>query len=51
MRWNAIRAKVLALIACLVLGVGGILALMHHSFERDSQVLANESVSRESPRN
>jgi HAMP domain-containing protein len=46
MKWNSIRTKVLgALIACLVLGVGGILALMRYSFERNSQVLATESVN------
>lgn len=46
MKWNSIRTKVLAaLLACLVLGVGGILALMHYSFERNSHVLATESVN------
>jgi len=46
MKWNSIRTKVLAtLIGCLVLGVGGILALMRYSFERNSQVLAVESVT------
>jgi HAMP domain-containing protein len=46
MRWNSIQTKVLAaLIACLVVGVGGILALMRYSFERNSQVLAAESVT------
>lgn len=46
MKWNSIRTKVLAaLAACLVLGVGGILALMHYSFERNSQVLAAQSVT------
>ncbi len=46
MKWNLIRTKVLAvLVACLVLGVGGILALMHYSFARNSQALAAESVS------
>ena len=45
MKWNLIRTKVLAaLIACLVVGVGGILALMHYSFARNSQTLAAESV-------
>jgi len=46
MKWNSIRTKVLAaLFACVTLGVGGILALMHYSFERNSQVLATESVT------
>ncbi len=46
MQWNSIRTKILAaLIACLVLGVGGILALMHYSFERNSHILAVESVT------
>ncbi len=46
MKWNSIRAKVLgALLGCLVLGVGSIIVLMHYSFERNSHVLATESVS------
>jgi HAMP domain-containing protein len=46
MKWHSIRTKVLvALLACLVLGVGGILALMHYSFERNSRIMASESVS------
>ena len=46
MKWNSIRTKVLAaLLGCLVVGVGGILALMHYSFERNSQALATESVT------
>jgi HAMP domain-containing protein len=46
MKWNSIRTKVLvALVACLVMGVAGILALMHYSFERNSQVMASESVA------
>lgn len=46
MKWNSIRTKVMgALVACLVVGVGGILALMRYSFERNSLALANESVS------
>ncbi len=46
MKWNLIRTKVLAaLVACLVVGVGGTLALMHYSFARNSQALAAESVS------
>jgi len=46
MKWNSIRTKVLAaLVICLVLGVGCILALMRYSFERNSQVLAAESVT------
>ncbi len=46
MKWNSIRTKVLAaLVTCLAVGVGGILALMHYSFEHNSQVLATESVT------
>ncbi len=46
MRWNSIKTKVsAALIACLLAGVGIMLALMHYSFERNSQVLAVESIS------
>jgi hypothetical protein len=46
MKWNSIRTKVLAaLLTCLVAGVIGIMALMRYSFERNSQVLATESVS------
>jgi Double sensory domain of two-component sensor kinase len=46
MKWTLIRTKVLAaLVGCLVVGVGGILALMHYSFTRNSQALAVESVS------
>jgi HAMP domain-containing protein len=46
MKWNLIRTKVLAaLVACLIVGVGGILALMHYSFARNSQTLAAESVT------
>jgi hypothetical protein len=46
MRWNLIRTKVLAALAvCLVVGVGGILVLMHFSFARNSQALGTESVS------
>jgi HAMP domain-containing protein len=46
MKWNSIRIKVLmALLACLVVGVVGILALMRYSFERNSQVLAVGSVT------
>jgi hypothetical protein len=46
MKWNSIRTKVLAaLMGCLVLGVGGIVGLMHYSFERNSHVLAAESVN------
>ena len=46
MKWNSIRTKILAaLVTCLIAGVGGILALMHYSFERNSQVLAAESVN------
>jgi methyl-accepting chemotaxis protein len=45
MKWNSIRTKVLAaLLACLIVGVGGILAMMHYGFERNSQALAAESV-------
>ncbi|MGD0269203.1 MAG: cache domain-containing protein [Candidatus Sulfotelmatobacter sp.] len=46
MRWNLIRTKVLAaMAACLVVGVGGIVVLMHYSFARNSQALGAESVS------
>jgi HAMP domain-containing protein len=46
MQLNSIRAKVLAaLAACLLLGVGGLIALMHYSFEQNSHALALESVS------
>lgn len=46
MQWNSIRTKILAaLIACLLIGLAGILALMNYSFERNSQILAAESVS------
>jgi methyl-accepting chemotaxis protein len=46
MKWNSIRTKVLAaLLACLLLGIGGILLLMHYSFETNSRVLATESVN------
>ena len=45
MRWNSIRTKVLAaLLACLVVGVGCILAMMRYGFDRNSQALASESV-------
>jgi HAMP domain-containing protein len=46
MKWNSIRTKVLAtLLGCLALGVLGVVALMHYSFERNSRALAGESVS------
>jgi len=46
MKWNSIRNKVLAaLLACLIVGVSGILVLMRYSFERNAQALAAESVS------
>jgi HAMP domain-containing protein len=46
MKWNSIRTKVLAaLLGCLALGIGGIVALMRYSFERNSQALAAESVT------
>jgi len=46
MKWNSIKAKVLAaLFVCLILGLAGILTLMHYSFERNAQVLAGESVT------
>ena len=46
MKWNLIRTKVLAALAgCLVVGVGGILALMSFSFTRNSRALATESVT------
>jgi HAMP domain-containing protein len=46
MKWNSIRAKVLAAFAvCLIVGVAGLIALMHYSFERNSKALAIESVT------
>lgn len=46
MKWNSIRSKVLAaLLVCLIVGVVVVIALMRYSFERNSQVLANESVT------
>jgi hypothetical protein len=46
MKLNLIRTKVLlALIACLVIGVSGILALMQYSFTRNAGALAAESVT------
>ncbi len=46
MKWNLIRTKVLAaLTGCLLIGVGGIVLLMHYSFARNSQALAIESVT------
>jgi HAMP domain-containing protein len=46
MKWNLIRTKVLAaMVGCLLVGVGGILALMHFSFARNSQTLGAESVN------
>lgn len=46
MKWNSIRTKVLAaLLGCLLLGLAGILGLTRFSFERNSQVLAAESVA------
>ena len=46
MKWTLIRTKVLvALVACLVVGVGGIVALMQYSFARNAEALATESVS------
>jgi HAMP domain-containing protein len=46
MKLNLIRTKVLlALIACLVIGVAGILALMQYSFSRNAGALAEESVT------
>jgi HAMP domain-containing protein len=46
MRWNSIRTKVLiVLLGCLALGVFGVIALMHYSFERNSRALAGESVN------
>lgn len=46
MKWNLIRTKVLAALAgCLLVGVGGILALMHYSFVHNSRALASESVT------
>ena len=46
MKWNLIQTKVLAALGgCLLLGVGGILALMHYSFSHTSRALAVESVT------
>jgi Double sensory domain of two-component sensor kinase len=46
MKWNSIRTKVLAaLLVCLIVGAASIMGLMHYSFERNSRVLATESVS------
>jgi HAMP domain-containing protein len=46
MKWNSIRTKVLAaLVACLIVGVASIMGLMRYSFERNSKVLATESVN------
>lgn len=46
MKRNLIRTKVLAaLVVCLVVGVGGAIALMQYSFARNSQAIGMESVS------
>lgn len=46
MKWNSIRTKVLsALAGCLMIGVGGTVGLMYYSFDRNSRVLAAESVT------
>lgn len=46
MKWNSIRTKVAgALLGCLVLGIGGIVALTRYSFERNSRALATDSVT------
>src|SRR5579863_2177907 len=46
MKWNSIRTKILAaLITCLIVGVGGIVALIRYSFVRNSQTMAAEAVS------
>jgi HAMP domain-containing protein len=46
MKLKLIRTKVLlALLACLVIGVAGILALMQYSFTRNAGALATESVT------
>jgi hypothetical protein len=46
LKWNSIRSKVLAALGgCLAIGVSGTLALMHYSFEHNSQALAAESVN------
>ena len=46
MKRNLIRTKVLAaLVACLVVGVGGAITLMQFSFVRNSQAIGMESVS------
>lgn len=45
MKWNSIRTKVLfAIVGCLILGVGGTVALLQYSFARNSEALAAESV-------
>jgi len=45
-KWNLIRTKVLAALAgCLVVGVGGILALMYYNFASTSRALAADSVT------
>lgn len=46
MKLNLIRTKVLAaMLTCLLLGVVGIVALMHYSFARNSQALGTDSVT------
>ena len=46
MKWNSIRTKVLvALGICLIVGSGGIMALMGYSFEHNARVLTAEAVS------
>ena len=46
MNLKSIQTKVLAaLVACLLVGVGGILVLMQYSFTQNSQALAQESVA------
>jgi len=46
MKWNTIRTKVLvALGICLMVGAGGILALMRYSFEHNARALSTEAVS------
>jgi HAMP domain-containing protein len=46
MKWHSIRSKVLiTLAACLLIGVGGTVALMHYSFAHNAEVVGAESVS------
>lgn len=46
MKLKTIKSKVIAaMLGCLVLGLGATLALMHHSFNKNAQVLATQAVS------